>query len=180
MRKLHLQAEPRKGCTLPPSAPDVSWLSQGLSENQEEEKDKAVALILMPAGTNRDLVSAAMEKSGYHVEYSERVNEAMQWLKSSTYSVVVLHSGFEKSELPAESKVYNYLAGLPMERRRHIFLILAGPAYHTYYKLEALSLSANLVVNDADLEHLSAIFKISYRDYVELFGPLLQALNANG
>ena len=57
-----------------------------------------------------------------------------------------------------------------------MFFILAGPDFRTLYNLEALSLSVNLVVNDADIERLKPILKKSFRDHEELFGPLIEAV----
>ncbi len=109
--------------------------------------------------------------------YSETADDAIFKLMSLSYAIVALHTGFEKTVSPAESKMHTFLARLPMDRRRLIYYILVGPEFQTFYNLEALSLSANLVVNDADVEQLPAILKISYRDYNALFGPLIESLN---
>jgi hypothetical protein len=109
--------------------------------------------------------------------YSETADDAIFKLMSLSYAIVALHTGFEKTVSPAESKMHTFLAKLPMDRRRLIYYILVGPEFQTFYNLEALSLSANLVVNDADVEQLPAILKISYREYNELFGPLIESLD---
>jgi hypothetical protein len=171
------QLRGREGGTAPPPPPDVSWLSQGIIEKQVQVEDKPIALILMPDGGSKGSVLLTLEKLGYHVDYSETADDAIFRFTSLSYAIVVLHTGFEKTASPAESKIHTFLARLPMDRRRLIFYILVGPEFQTFYNLEALSLSANLVVNDADVEQLPAIFKISYREYNELFGPLIESLD---
>jgi hypothetical protein len=178
MRKIDADFRPKvhKGGALPPPPPDVSWLSTGILKNKDQTKDVPAALVLMTDSGAKGSVALALEKSGYHVEYSETADDALHKLTSITFAVVALHTGFEGGVSPAESTVHNYLAKLPMDRRRRIFYILLGPAFQTLYNLEALSLSANLVVNDAQVEHLSIIFKKSFGDYIELFGPLLETI----
>jgi hypothetical protein len=50
---------------------------------------------------------------------------------------------------------------------------------HTLYDIQALAYSANLVVNDAELDSIGLILKKGLRDYEDLFGPFLAALEAN-
>jgi len=168
-----------KSGVLPPPSPDVSWLSEGILEDKDQITDVPGALVLMTDNGAKGSVSLALEKSGYLVEYAETVDDALHRLTSIAYDVVALHSGFERGGGLAESTIHNYLAKLPMARRRRIYYILLGPDFQTLYDLEALSLSANLVVNDADVEHLPAIFKKSFQDYIELFGPILEFIETN-
>lgn len=163
-----------KGGTRPPQPPDLSWISNEILKNRHNIKDKPAALILMTDSGSKGSVALALEKSGYQIEYAETADDALQKLTSTIFAVVALHIDFERGMSFEESKVHNYLAKLPMKKRRRIFYILLGPAFKTLYKLQALSLSANLVVNIADIEFMSTIFKKSFLDYNELFGPLLQ------
>lgn len=57
--------------------------------------------------------------------------------------------------------------------------MLIGPKFRTLYNLEALSNSANLVVNDRDIKNLSLILRKGFYDYEELFGPFLEALTGS-
>ena len=83
-------------------------------------------------------------------------------------------------ETLARSVFHAHMRLLPMERRRYIFYILIGSDFHTLYDLEALALSANLVVNSDDLAHLDVILRKAIPAYEELFGPILEELNAYG
>ena len=61
-----------------------------------------------------------------------------------------------------------------------MFYALIGPQFHSLYDLEALTNSANLVVNDADVKHFSTILNKSIQDYNDLFGPYLAILQEHG
>ena len=67
-----------------------------------------------------------------------------------------------------------------MTRRHNIHYTLIGPKFKTLYDLHALSNSANLVVNDSDLEHFRLILKKSLHESQKLFGPLAEAMVAQG
>lgn len=164
---------------VPPAPPDVSWLSSGVFEDQENIGDVAAALVLMRNIENLREVSKTLEDSGYQVESTDSANQALGKLTATTYGVVVLHSWFEGGMPLDQSKIHTYLAKLPMVRRRRIHYILVVPEFQTLYDLEALSLSANLVISDDDLDQLPGIFKKSFRDYTDLFGPLLESLGAH-
>jgi hypothetical protein len=72
------------------------------------------------------------------------------------------------------------MRALPMNRRRYMFYILLGDAFHTLYNLEALAHSANLTVNTSDLRHLDIILRKAIPTYEELFGAFLEELGAQG
>ncbi len=168
-----------KSEVLAPLAPDLSWLRGGNYENleQNELKDIPTALVLMKPGDAKDSVSSILKDLGYQVETADTAFEAIHNLTSTDYAAVVVHAGFEGGTVSlVDSAVHKYMAWLPMARRRLIYYILVGAELHTLYNLQALSLSANLVVNDADLEQLATILRKGFRDYEELFGPLLESL----
>jgi len=65
-----------------------------------------------------------------------------------------------------------------MLKRRFIFYILIGPEFSTLYDLEALSNSANLVVNTQEIPELLTILRKAIPRYEDLFGSLMAELNA--
>ncbi len=161
---------------LPPSPPDLSWLNKEGYEEQERVEDIPTALLLMGNGQERDRFSSDLQELGYRVESADTPAEAVTKLKCSDFAAILMHVEFGSESL-AESAVHNYLTWLPTAKRRTLFYILVGPNFRTLYGLEALSLSVNLVINDADAEQLTSILRKSFRDYEELFGPLVEALD---
>jgi len=161
----------------PPLPPDISWLRSGKVDNSNDESIKIPsALILMPDDELRCATVSAIEAYGYLTETVDTPLEAIHRLSFSDYGVIVVHTGFEDRVSFTDSVVHNYLCTLPMSRRRGAYYIVIGPDLHTYYRLTALSLSANLVVNERDVRSLGKILKKGFREYEELFGLIIELL----
>jgi len=94
------------------------------------------------------------------------------------YASVVLHSQFEKSGL--EGTFHSYMRTMNMAKRRYIFYVLIGSEFNTMYNLQALACSANLVVNDKDIQRFSLLLRKTIPEYETLFGPLMEELRLAG
>lgn len=165
----------KKSLVRPPPIPDLSWLWTGVDQELEQAKDIPTALVLMGEERDNCAVPSGLQDLGYRIETADSPIEALVKLQFNSYATVLMHAEFGGESL-AESTVYNYIKWLPISKRRTIFYILVGPAFRTLYDLEALALSANLVMNDADIEFLIPILKRSFRDHEELFGPLFEVM----
>lgn len=163
----------------PPPPPDIDWLTQGVFHDDEKIKDIAKALILIDSGEIRTNVLGAMVESFYQPTAVDTVEDAMRQMQQIQYSAVVLHSRFAGTKL-RKSAIHELMCNMPMTQRRYIFYILIGPEFHSLYSLEALSNSANLVVNEKDTEYFKNIFKRAKADYEELFGPFIATLKEAG
>lgn len=160
----------------PPPPPDISWLKTGQQSIARKTTDAPAALVLMSDPQTRKLVSKVLEDLGYQTEFIREPLKAIEKIQFSNIAMLVQHTDFEAGEL-ADSIFYNYLKRLPMKKRRYIFYMLAGPCFHTLYDLEALSNSANLVVNDRDLKYLKVILKKSFHDFENLFSNFIDTLD---
>lgn len=161
----------------PPLPPDISWLRNGDTEKLEEGPlDIPSALVLIPNEKIREKAISVITNYGYLVESVETPFEAIHRLSFSDYGIVVHHTSFEDRISFTDSVVHNFLCKLPMSRRRGVYYIVIGPHLQTYYRLSALSLSANLVVNDEHIIHLKKILRSGFREYEELFGPIMELL----
>ena len=105
--------------------------------------------------------------------------EAMEQMRVIQFDAVVLHTRFGGGKL-RKSKFHDYMKKMSMVRRRYIFYILIGSELHTLYSLEALSNSANLTINENDIEHMKNIYKRGKTEYDELFGPYINVLKEKG
>lgn len=158
-----------------PRPPDISWLSGG----KEADLDVPAALVLMREGPGSKLLADALRKDGYLLEYPESADDAIQRMQHSDYAVVVLHAGFESTGLP-DSTFHGHMNRLAMTKRDSILYVLVGPGHRTLYDLEALALSANVVVNDSDLKHMNAILMKAKSSYEELFGHYIEMRKSLG
>lgn len=163
----------------PPSPPDITWLKDGVFNEEEAVEDIPQALVLVQPGESRDLIAKAVESIGYQPTFAQSATEAMEKMQFVTYAGVILHSQFEGGGLD-QSSFHQYMRKMGMEKRRFIFYILVGPSFFTLYDLEALANSANLVVNEKELPDFLTILRKAIPQYEELFGTLMAELSAFG
>lgn len=163
----------------PPKPPDISWLKAGDVGERTLITDVPTALILIGEGEKKEAVSLVFQDFGYQTESANSAAEAIEKLKFKTFAAILIHTGFEGGSIE-ESEFHKHMKDMSMSRRRHTFYVLLGPHFRTFYDLEALSLSAHLVVNDKDLKHLNVVLRKGIHEYESLFGPLLVALHEFG
>lgn len=166
---------------IPPPPPDLSWLRDGSFDNTDHDNPEDIPSVLILSKEKNVLgqASSSFEGFGYRIETADDAIDAIHRISSFTYAAICLHSSFEDVTNKSISPVHSHITWLPMDKRRLIYYILVGPNFTTLYDLEALSYSANLVVNDANFSSLSTILRKSLREYEELFAPLIEAMEGN-
>lgn len=181
VRKKTSQKGPAPSATgvRPPAPPDVQWLADGVFDDEEVVEDIPRALVLMPELPAKNIVMEAAEKFGYQVEQAHDAYDAIEKMRFVNFAAVFLHSGYENSGV-LSSKFHTYMRKLNMSRRRYILYVLLGDEFETLYDLQALAYSANLVVNDRDLDHIGVILKKTIPEYEKLFGPIMDELRVAG
>ncbi len=170
---------PRAGSLRPPAPPDVSWLADGVFEDQEIVEDIPKALVLMPDTPDKENIIEAAKAFGYQVETASSAEEAVNKMQFVNYSSVFLHSAYEPGGVKS-GIFHRYMQNMKMSRRRLIFYVLIGEEFQTLYDLQALSHSVNLVVNDAEISHIVTILRKAIPEYEILFGPLMEELRIAG
>lgn len=169
----------RKKSVKPPAPPDISWLEEGVFDQEDVIEDVPLALILMENSPHRDSIIESIEGIGYKTEVVTSSKEAMEKMQFVEYSAVVLHSQYERQNLRT-SAFHKYMCDMNMSRRRFIFYTLIGPEFKTLYNLQALAYSANLVVNEAEIPYFNVILRKAIPEYEELFGPITEELRLQG
>lgn len=159
-----------------PGPPDLSWLAEGMVSEKKMADDIPRLLCLAPAGTLRDTLAHAFEKLGYDVDHAETSEEAVAGMRFITYTAVALVEGFDGNKDPLTTDFHAYMAAMAMDRRRHIFYLVAGDRFHTLYDLEALTISANLTLNPREISRIDLILQKAMADRQHLFGPLIEAV----
>ncbi len=161
-----------------PSFPDISWLAGGMYDEKKTIEDIPKVMVLMPEGDGRNTVVKVFENIGYQVEVAESSSDAIAKMRFVVFAAVVLHSSMDGSL--EKSAFHTHMRTLPMDTRRYIYYVLVGDEFHTLYDLEALSYSANVVINDHEIDHFDIILRKGLRDYDELFGPYITMLKEHG
>jgi hypothetical protein len=169
----------RKVAIAPPPPPDLGWLSSGKMQEKEVIEDTLMALILMNRGSGMTIVREAYEDEGFLPVIAESADDAIDHMQFTAFAAVVLHSRFDEDSLSSNT-LHIFMQKMAMIRRRNIHYTLIGPEFQTLYDLQALSNSANLVVNDKELRHFRLILKKSLHESQKLFGPLAEALVNRG
>lgn len=167
------------GRVKPPAPPDTDWLKDGTFEEKDVVEDIPKAIVLMPDLPGRDQVVKAAVAVGYRVEQAATPVEAIEKMLFVNYAAVFLHSRFEPGGIRSGA-FHQYMRSMNMARRRYIFYVLIGEQFQTLYDLQALSSSANLVINDTEIPYISTILKKAIPEYEELFGPLMEELRIVG
>jgi hypothetical protein len=167
------------GFITPPPPPDISWLQDGRYEGKETIEDVPMALILMQEGPAREKVIGSLEGIGYRAELVESEIDAIEKIQFVDYACIVLHSQYESSGINT-STFHKQMCALNMSKRRFIFYILIGREFKTFYNLQALVYSANLVVNDQEIPKFDIILRKAIPEYEELFGPIMEELRHHG
>lgn len=158
----------------PPPPPPLDWLSSGEMAESGKVEDVPMALVLYPAGANRDTIEQTLQSLGYQLVCTDDMREAQERMRFVRFACIVyqadMHGKLESSPFHAN------MSAMAMEHRRHIFYILSGDQLHTLYDLEALALSANLTINSKDISRLHIVLRKAFQAHEELFGPLLEEL----
>jgi hypothetical protein len=161
---------------------DVHLLGQRfrpeVPDNLEGQRPVIHAILVDP-GPDRDKIVGSMVESFFQPVAVDTVAEALEQMRVIQFDSVVLHSKFAGGKL-RKSKFHKYMKKMSMVRRRYILYILVGPEFHTLYSLEALSNSANLTINEKDLDHMKTIYKRGKTENDQLFGPYINALKEKG
>ncbi|WP_028582618.1 hypothetical protein [Desulfogranum japonicum] len=163
---------------IPPSPPDLEWLTTGIFDLEDKVEDVPTALILFKDSPERKRICEAMEAVGYQLIVLESYEEALERMRFVQVACIVYQDNLDGPL--AESPFHQYMCKLTMDRRRYIFYILIGQHFSSLYDLEALANSANLTVNSKDLKHLEVILRKAIPDYEKLFGTYMEELNAFG
>jgi hypothetical protein len=177
-RGLPGEAKPVRTVT-PPRPPDISWLKEGRYEGKETIEDVPMALILMQEGPAREMVISSLEGIGYKAELTDSTTDAIEKIQFVDYACIVLHSLYESNGI-STSAFHKEMCSMNMSKRRFMFYILIGKEFKTFYNLQALAYSANLVVNDDEVPMFDTILRKAIPEYEELFGPIMEELRHHG
>ena len=136
-----------------PHAPNINWLSEGEIGEQEIIDDVPQLLVMVNNNAIQEKIISTFEKMGYRAEIPKSPADAIDRMRFVDYDAVVLHVDFEGSL--ENSQVHAHMKSMNMSKRRRIYYILIGPEMHTLYDIQALVYSANLVVNDNEIDSIN-------------------------
>lgn len=163
----------------PPGPPDTSWLEDGLFDDEEIVSDIPQALIVMPEGVDRETIATALSGLGYRTETADQAESVIRKMQFVNYTCVVLDGDSVNGSLE-DDPFHKYMCSMEMTRRRYVLYVLLGSKFETFYNLQALSHSANLVVNTEHISQFGLILRRAIPEYEDLFGPYMDELKIHG
>ncbi|MCG8634572.1 MAG: hypothetical protein MI863_12140 [Desulfobacterales bacterium] len=170
--------EPSK-TIVPPKAPDISWLTDGEKEEADVLDDVPTAMVVMDDPGMREKMVRGLEENQYQIVIPEDIDGAIDSMRFKAYAVVAFSSTYGGDTLENQD-FHKFMMQMSMKKRRNIFYILVGPEFSTLFDLQALTHSANLVINREQIDHASTLIKKGVKDYEALFAPYLAALKQHG
>ncbi|WP_320040922.1 hypothetical protein [uncultured Desulfobacter sp.] len=163
----------------PPEAPDIAWLGSNVEEEDALVDDVPTAMILINDQAIRQQVTDVLKERNLQIHCPENVDDAISGQRFKTFDVVVYSAEYEDGPVDTHD-FHKFMSGMSMKRRRNIFYVLVGNAVKTLYDLEALTLSANLVVNTQELPYFAKVFQKGMKGYESLLGPYISMLKQYG
>jgi DNA-binding response OmpR family regulator len=138
-----------------------------------------LALVLNGDDGQVNEISSVLEELSYKPILALSTQEVMGKLRLHHFDLIILSDGFDGQNLEG-SPVTNYLDHLSMSERRKIFLVLLSDEFKTMDNMMAFTLSANLVVNPAELSKLGLILNKAIPDHEKFYKIFMDTLKEAG
>jgi len=143
------------------------------------EEGTRLALVLNGDDGQIKDISSVLEKLSYKPIIAPSIQDAMGKLRLHHFDLIILSDGFGGQNLEG-SPVTHYLNHLSMSVRRKIFLALVSDKFDTMDNMMAFNLSANLVINPADLSKLRLILNKAIPDHEKFYKIFMDTLKEAG
>ncbi len=143
------------------------------------EEDARLALVMDTNPEHTSKIKEAVESLGYKFIESPNVRDAMGKLRFHHFDLLILSNGFDGTDLD-DSPIMRYLNHLSMSVRRRMFLTLIDSEFKTMDNMMAFAKSANLVVNENDIDKLGAILKRAISEHERFYKVFFDTLVETG
>ena len=171
--------EPRTDVTLDDATAGVTSL--GNDDTVDELPDamdylspgQSAALVCINRPESRSEVKLMLEGLGYVVDMPVATAHALKRLRFNQYHLILLDDDFEgKSPNP----IAGYLAGLNMNIRREMFVVLIGQRFKSADHLQAFMESVNLLLHPDDLPQLVTFLSRGLREHERFYKVFTECL----
>ena len=137
------------------------------------------ALLCVDVDERQAAVTAALDELGYVVEVAPDAEEAVDRMRKTAYTVLVVDESFGGST-PLDNLVLKTLANMSMTTRRYIFVLLLAADVVTLDHATAFARSVNAVVSYNDLGQLMPILRRAVADNDTFYRVFREVLLAAG
>ena len=143
------------------------------------EEGTKLALVLNEDEGQTNEISLVLHELSYKTIEAYSIQGAMGKLHLYRFDLIILSDGFDGQSLEG-SPLTHYLNHLSMSIRRKIFFVLLSDRFKTMDNMMAFTLSANLVVNPADLSKLRLILNKAILDHEKFYKIFMDILKETG
>ncbi len=179
--------EPKPFIEEEPNAENESGSALGIiltSEFEDEDEefpiyDENDKLALILDETNKSLWVDVLEERGFRVQFARSPEHAVHKMIFTHYHFVILNEKYGNVALE-KNPVYRTLVEMSMAIRRHIFFAVIGENFKTLNSMQAFGYSANLVINDKDMDKLARIVKKAISEHEMFYKVFKESLHAMG
>lgn len=143
------------------------------------EEGVETALICEHDDGIREKIRAAVEKMEYNIMEATTIRDALKYIRMHSFDIVIVDEGFDSGN-PESNYVLAYMAQLPTNVRRDIFVLLVGNSFGTGDDMTAFNKSVNFALSLEDIEEFERILKIALIDHQEFYRMLKDTLKKMG
>lgn len=158
---------------------EIEELEQDSSPLEFFEEGTRLALVLNGDDKQVNDISSVLEELSYKSIVAPSIQDAMGKLRLHHFDLIILSDGFDGQNLEGNPATH-YLNHLSMSVRRKIFLVLLSDKFNTMDNMMAFMLSANLVINLADLSKLRLILNKAIPDHEKFYKIFMDTLKEAG
>lgn len=169
------EARPTEPETQEPFGPEDIRDDQDDSVLDTFEEGKKLALVMGRDPSQNETLKAAAQGLGFQCLLVENSREAIGKLRFHHFDLILLADGFDGNPA-AESPIMSHLNRQSMSVRRRMFVALVGETLKTTDNMMAYALSANLVVNERDLDKLGGVLKTSMAENEKFYKIFMDTL----
>jgi len=127
----------------------------------------------------REKIRAALEGMKYHITETTTIRDALKYIRMHSFDLVVLDEGFDSGN-PESNYALGYLAQLPTDVRRDIFVLLVGNGFSTGDDMTAFNRSVNFTMNLGDMEEFERILRIALADHRDFYRMMMDTMKKMG
>ncbi len=183
----HLKPKESEPVSPPPEEKEETVDTASMVINQEEFEDDEDLVIyddndqlaLVLDDNNKEIWAKALEEKEFKIQYARSPEHAVHKIKFTHFHFVALNENFGNVALD-ENPFYQTLIEMPMVTRRNIFFALVGANFKSLNNMQAFQKSANVVINEKDLEKLGDILKKSISENEIFYKVYKETLHAMG
>lgn len=181
----HLQTQNQPKPAEPKQEETLDAVSMVVEHDEFEEDDELVIyeendrLALILDATNQSAWTQVLESRGYKIEYAKSPEHAVHKMKFTHYHLIALHENYGNKDL-SNNVVFKTLIEMPMVTRRNIFFALMGKKLKTLSNMQAFQKSANVVINEKDIDKLGDVLKKSISENEIFYKVFKETLHSMG